>query len=109
MNAMRVLEERGDAAQAVAVAAPSVQKHQVMGRRLSDHFIDQAGSVVLEALDVDESTSQGEGGSVSRRYCVSECGSRVADGHREAQTLVGRQGTNLDACARAIDRAVLDH
>ena len=50
-----------------------------------------------------------EGRSVSRRYCVSECGSSVANGHREAQTLVGRQGTNLDACARAIDHPVLDH
>ena len=49
-----------------------------------------------------------EGRSVSRRYCVSECGSSVANGHREAQTLIGRQGPNLDACARAIDRAALD-
>jgi hypothetical protein len=31
----------------------------VMGRRLSDDFVDEAGSAVLEALDVDESTSHG--------------------------------------------------
>ena len=36
MNAVRVLEQRGDAAQAFAAAAPPVQEHQVMGRRLSD-------------------------------------------------------------------------
>jgi hypothetical protein len=39
----------------------------MMGRRLSTDFVDQAGSAVLEALDVDESTSQGEGRSVPRR------------------------------------------
>ena len=59
MNAMGVLEERGDAAQAFAIAAPSMQKHQVMGRRFSDDFVDEAGSAVIEALDVDESTSHG--------------------------------------------------
>ena len=59
MDTMRVLEECGDAAQAFTIAAPSMQKHQVMGRRLSDDFVDEAGSAVLEALDVDESTSHG--------------------------------------------------
>jgi hypothetical protein len=38
----------------------------MLGRRLSTDFVDQAGSAVLEALDADESTSQGEGRSVSR-------------------------------------------
>ena len=63
---MGVLKERRDPAQAVAAAAPSMQKDQVLGCRLSTDFVDQAGSAVLEALDADESTSQGEGRSVSR-------------------------------------------
>src|SRR4051812_31074573 len=65
VNAVGVLKERGDAAQALAVSAPSMQKQQVMRRRLSTGFVDEAGSAVLEALDADESTSQGEGRSVS--------------------------------------------
>jgi hypothetical protein len=59
MNTMGVLEECGDAAQAFTIAAPSMQKHQVMGRRFSADFVDEAGSAVIEALDVDESTSHG--------------------------------------------------
>src|SRR5438132_423704 len=37
----------------------------MMRRRLSDDFVDQAGSAVFEALDADDSTSQGETRSVS--------------------------------------------
>src|SRR5262249_60607648 len=91
MHAMRVLEERSDPAQALAAAAPSVQKHQMMGRRLSTDFVDQAGSAVLEALDANESTSQAEGSSVSRRYSVPDRRRCIADGHGEAQLLVDRQ------------------
>src|SRR5262245_4168923 len=68
MNTMGVLEERRDPAQAFTSAAPSMQKDQVMGRRLSTDFVDEARSAVLEALDADESTSHDEVGSVSRRY-----------------------------------------
>jgi hypothetical protein len=84
MNAMGVLEECRDAAQAFTSTAPSMQKDQVMGRRRSADFVDQAGTAVLEALDGDESTSHDESGSVSRRYSVAECASRVSDGHRES-------------------------
>jgi hypothetical protein len=59
MHAMRVLKERRNPTQAFTIAAPSVQKYQMMGRRLSTDFVDEAGSAVLEALDADESTSQG--------------------------------------------------
>jgi hypothetical protein len=55
----------------------------MMGRRLSTDFVDQGGSAVLEALDVDESTSQGEGCSVSRRYSVPDRCRGIADGHGE--------------------------
>ena len=60
MHAMRMLEERRNSTKAFATAAPSVQEDQMTGCRLSTDFVDQARSAVLEALDVDESTSQGE-------------------------------------------------
>ena len=89
MNAMRVLEERGDAAQAVAAAAPAMQEHDDGASRRPDDFVDRGcRSVVLEAFDGDECTSHDEGRSVSRRYGVSECGSHVSDGDRDSQPLV---------------------
>ena len=107
MNAMRMLEERRDAAQAFTGPAPSMQKDQVMGRRRSTDFVDQAGSAVLEALDGDESTSHDESGSVSRRYGVAECASRVSDGNRDSQPLVRQQHVHGDASARSVDRSAL--
>ena len=67
VDAMRVLEQRGDAAKAFAAPAPAMKEQEMPVRRISDHLIDQAGSVVLEALDAGDCTSQGEGRSVSRR------------------------------------------
>ena len=75
---MCVFEERGDSAKAFATTAPSVQKYQMARRRISDHLIDQAGSVVLEALDAGDSTSQGEGRSVSREYTGPEGASSLS-------------------------------
>ena len=60
MNAMRVIEERGDAAETVAVQTPAVKKHEMARGRLADRLIDQAGSVVIEAFDAGDCAAQGE-------------------------------------------------
>lgn len=88
MHAVRVLKQRRDPAQALAVTTPAVEKHQMVSGRSSADFVDEAGTAVLEALGDDGSSWQGEGRSVSRRYDVSERGRGIANLHREAQTLL---------------------
>ena len=55
---MRVLEKDADAPQALAGAAPAVEKDRCGGRGVSEHLVDEGGSVVLEALDVIDSRWQ---------------------------------------------------
>jgi hypothetical protein len=52
VNAVRVLEQSADAAQAFTAAAPPVQEHHVPGDCVSEHFVNQLSAVMLEAFDV---------------------------------------------------------
>ena len=60
MHVVRVLEQRGDAAQALAATAPSVQEQDVRRRRVSAVLVDEYAPVVFEPLYVDCVARQGE-------------------------------------------------
>ena len=100
VHAVSVVEQRGDSAEALATSAPSVQKNQMPRRgRISDHLIDQAGSVVLEALDAGDCTGQGEGRSVSRRYGIAERRRGISDHHGNSKPLIARERAVVGARA----------
>jgi len=65
-----VLEQRGDAAQTLAVAAPPVQEQDVTRRGVAAYLIDEGRSVVFEAFDVGCSARQGEVVSLTCGLCA---------------------------------------
>ena len=70
VHAVRVLEERGDATQALAAAAPPVQEQDVARRGVAAYLIDEGRSVVFEAFDVGCSARQGEVVSLTCGLCA---------------------------------------